>query len=84
MIRLTRINQSPFILNSDWIEHIEETPDTVLCLTNGQKYRVLESAEEVIARVVAFRRSLLDGTAALRVAAPAGVAPAVEGADDGR
>jgi flagellar protein FlbD len=58
MIRLTRINRVPLVLNSDLIEHIEITPDTVVSLTNGQKFVVLESADEIIRRVVSFRRQL--------------------------
>ena len=61
MIRLTRINHDPVILNSDLIEHIEGTPDTVISLTTGQKMMVLESPEEVVHRVVAYRRSIADG-----------------------
>jgi flagellar protein FlbD len=56
MIRLTRINRVPLVLNSDLIEHVEATPDTVIALTTGQKLVVLESAEEVIQKVIDFRR----------------------------
>ena len=59
MIRITRLNHTPLILNSDLIEHIEMTPDTVIALTSGQKYMVLETTEEIIERVVSFRQSLL-------------------------
>jgi len=58
MIRLTRLNHEVFILNSDLIEHVDITPDTVITLTTGQRLMVLEPAEEVIRRVVAFRREL--------------------------
>jgi flagellar protein FlbD len=58
MIRVTRLNSSPLILNSDLIEHIEVTPDTVITLTTGQSLRVRETAEEVIQRIVEFRRSI--------------------------
>jgi flagellar protein FlbD len=58
MIRLTRINHQPMVLNSDLIEHIEVTPDTVISLITGQKLVVLESADEVIHRVIAFRRAI--------------------------
>ncbi|MBI4873180.1 MAG: flagellar FlbD family protein [Acidobacteria bacterium] len=61
MIRLTRLNHAPLVLNSDLIEHIEITPDTVISLTTGQKLVVLEPADEVIARVRAYRSSLLAG-----------------------
>ena len=59
MIRLTRINHVPLVLNSDLIEHMEVTPDTVIALTTGQKFMVLERPEEVIAKVIDFRRSIL-------------------------
>ena len=58
MIQLTRINQQRLVLNSDLIEQIEVTPDTVITMVNGQKLVVAESAETVIERVVAFRRSI--------------------------
>jgi flagellar protein FlbD len=58
MIRVTRLNSSPLILNSDLVEHIETTPDTVITLTSGQSLRVRESAEEVVQRIVEFRRSI--------------------------
>lgn len=59
MIRLTRINHIPLVLNADLIEHIEITPDTVIAMTSGQKFIVLESAYEVIRKVVDFRRLIL-------------------------
>lgn len=58
MIQLTRINRVPLVLNSDLIEHIETTPDTVISLMNGQKFVVLESVDEVIAKIIAFRRAI--------------------------
>jgi len=58
MIRVTRINHTPLILNSDLIEHIETTPDTVISLNNGQKYVVREAAEDVVEKVVEFRRRI--------------------------
>lgn len=61
MIKLTRLNHEPFVLNSDLIEYMEMKPDTVITLTTGQKLMVAESAEEVIARVVAFRRAVAAG-----------------------
>jgi flagellar protein FlbD len=59
MIRVTRLNHVPLVLNSDLIEHIEVTPDTVISLTNGQKIMVRESAEEVVQKVIEFRRTIL-------------------------
>jgi len=48
------------VLNSDLIEHIDVTPDTVITLTTGQILRVRESADEVVRRIVDFRRRILD------------------------
>jgi flagellar protein FlbD len=58
MIRLTRINHVPLVLNADLIEHMETTPDTVVSLTNGQKFVVLESTEDIIRSVIEFRRQI--------------------------
>jgi flagellar protein FlbD len=62
MIRLTRINQAPLVLNSDLIEYLETTPDTVITLTTGQKLMVLESADEVTQKVIDFRRTIANHT----------------------
>jgi flagellar protein FlbD len=59
MIRVTRLNHTPLVLNADLIEYMETTPDTVITLTTGQKIVVSETAEEVIGRVVEFRRSIM-------------------------
>jgi flagellar protein FlbD len=58
MIQVTRLNHSCLILNSDLIETIENTPDTVITLVNERRITVTESAEELIERVRAYRRSL--------------------------
>jgi flagellar protein FlbD len=58
MIHVTRLNHTPVVLNSDLIEQIETTPDTVISLTTGQKIMVLESTEEVIERIRTFRKSI--------------------------
>ncbi|MCS7026074.1 MAG: flagellar FlbD family protein [Bryobacteraceae bacterium] len=58
MIRLTRLNHAPIYLNSDLIEHVELTPDTVITLTNGQRFMVLESPDEVVQRICDFRRAI--------------------------
>lgn len=60
MVRLTRLNHAPMVLNADLIEHIDVTPDTVITLTTGQILRVRESADEVVRRIIEFRRRILD------------------------
>jgi flagellar protein FlbD len=59
MIQLTRLNKHPFVLNSDLIESIENAPDTVITLVTGEKLVVLETAEDILDRIVVFRRRLV-------------------------
>ena len=77
MIRLTRLNHGPFLLNPDLIEHVEMTPDTVINLTTGHQFMVLESAEEVVGRVVEFRRSIAQPSIGSPSASEAGQPPPV-------
>ncbi len=58
MIWVTRLNGERFVINSDHIEIVEANPDTVITLTNGDKYIVKESVEEVVEKVVNFRRRI--------------------------
>ena len=58
MIRLTRLNNRPLVVNSELIKFIENAPDTVITLVSGEKIVVLETAEEVINRIVDYRRRL--------------------------
>ena len=56
MIYVSRLNGKNFAINSDLIEMMEETPDTVITLTGGNKYVVSESIEVLIERIAVFRR----------------------------
>ncbi|SNB47019.1 flagellar FlbD family protein [Geobacter sp. DSM 9736] len=59
MIKLTRLDGSEIFLNADLIEVIEETPDTHLTLSNGNRYLVLEPAKVVIDKIVRFKARIL-------------------------
>ncbi len=61
MIRLTRLNNNPLIVNCDLIKYVEKAPDTVLTLVTGEKIIVRETADEVLDRVISFRRAILAG-----------------------
>jgi uncharacterized protein YlzI (FlbEa/FlbD family) len=61
MIQLTRLNNHPLIINSDLVKLIENAPDTVLTLVTGEKIVVLESSDQVLERIVEFRRRVLSG-----------------------
>jgi len=58
MINLTRFNNTELILNADLIESIEAAPDTVVTTITGKKILVRESAEEVLQRVIQYRREI--------------------------
>jgi flagellar protein FlbD len=55
MITLTRLSGSVFVLNSDLIERIDSTPDSVVTLIDGKKYVVTETLDEIVERVRAYR-----------------------------
>ncbi len=74
MIQLTRLNNHPLIVNSDLIKFVEKAPDTVLTLVSGEKIVVLETSEQVLAKIVEFRRTILFG-AVLRSPIPSGGRP---------
>lgn len=61
MIQLTRLNNNPLAVNSDLIKFVEQAPDTVITLVTGEKIVVRESAQEVLDRVVQYRRRVLQG-----------------------
>jgi flagellar protein FlbD len=58
MIQLTRLNKQPLVVNSDLIEFIESAPDTVITLVTGEKVVVSESTDDIIERIIRFRRRL--------------------------
>jgi flagellar protein FlbD len=58
MIQLTKINGHQIVLNADLIEYIEETPDTVITLSNNDKVIVKDRMTEIIEKVVRYRRTL--------------------------
>lgn len=61
MIKLTRLNNTLIVVNSDLIEFVEETPDTIVTLTTGQKVIVRESVDEVIEKVISFKKRIVNG-----------------------
>ena len=58
MIQVTRLDHRRMIVNADLIKYVESTPDTIVTLTSGEKFLVLETPEEVVNRVVEFGRRL--------------------------
>jgi len=58
MIAVTRLDKQLMYLNPDHIICIEETPDTVITLFNGNRYIVFDRAVAIINRVIAFRAKI--------------------------
>ena len=52
MIAVTRLDKHLMHLNPDHIIFIEETPDTVITLFNGNRYIVIDRASAIISRIV--------------------------------
>ncbi len=47
MIEVTKINGVKILVNTSLIETVEETPDTVITLTDGKKIIIKESRHEI-------------------------------------
>lgn len=56
MIKLTRLDGHPFILNADLIRYVEERPDTFITLTNGERVVVGEKMEQVVDLAVHYQQ----------------------------
>jgi len=59
MIKLTQINGDEIVVNAELIETMERSHDTIITLTTTRRIRVQESVEEIIDRVVAYKRKIL-------------------------
>lgn len=58
MIKVKRLNDKKFVVNSELILYIEATPDTVITLTNGHKIVVTDSVDEVIDKVIEYKAKI--------------------------
>lgn len=58
MIKVKRLNNKEFIINSELILYIEETPDTVITLTNGQKVVVQDSVDDIIKKIINYKAKI--------------------------
>lgn len=62
MIKVTRLNQLIFSINQDLIETVEETPDTVITLTNGKKFVVQETMDQINNLVISYKQQILNNS----------------------
>lgn len=58
MVTLTKLNNQMFTINSNLIETVEETPDTVIALTTGNKFVVKETPQEIINKIIEYQREI--------------------------
>lgn len=61
MIWLTRFDGTRFALNADIIQTMEETPDTVITLTNGHHFIVREHVDDIMRQIIQFRHQVQVG-----------------------
>lgn len=59
MIPLTRFDGTTFLLNEDLIQYVEETPDTLITLVDGQRLVVKESARALTHNIIKFRAAIV-------------------------
>jgi flagellar protein FlbD len=71
MIAVTRLDGASMLLNADVIEWIEQTPDTLVGLVNGERFLVRDSPEELVRRIIDFKRSIMAGPSLRAVGLPA-------------
>ncbi len=60
MITLTKIDGSSITVNSDDIETIESSHDTIISLKSGRKIIVKESEGRIIEKVIEFKRACFE------------------------
>ena len=56
MIQLTHLNGKPFVVNAELVKFVEETPDTVITMRDGDRLVVCEKAGEVVDRAIQYAR----------------------------
>ena len=56
MIKLTRLDGEPFVLNAELIRYVERRPDTFVTLTSGERIVVSETMDEVVRRAVEYQQ----------------------------
>lgn len=58
VIEVTRINGKKLTINAELIERVEESPDTVITLTTGNKLIVKESRQDIKNLVVLYKKEI--------------------------
>lgn len=56
MIKVTKLNDMELVINSDFIELMQGTPDTTITLLTGKKIIVKESIDEIINKIDDYKK----------------------------
>ncbi len=73
MIKVSKLNGVEYYINADIIDFIESTPDTLISLSSGKKLVVLETVDEVVDRIIEYRRKIFSGLPRTSREEPAGI-----------
>jgi flagellar protein FlbD len=68
MIAVTRLDGSEVVVNAELLVLVEAMPDTHLTLMDGRQLIVREPPDEVVARVIAYRREAYGPLRAIQIA----------------
>ena len=60
VIKVNRLNGEEIVVNADLIEIVKSTPDTIIKLTTNKKILVEESVEDVIDKVIEYKRKVFN------------------------
>jgi flagellar protein FlbD len=58
VIKVTRLDKKEYYINPHQIEYMEARPDTTLHMLSGQYVVVRESMDDVIERIIEYRRRI--------------------------
>ncbi len=56
MIEVTKMDSRKMLINEALIETVEDTPDTVIRLVNGNKYIVKENRQQILEKIFEYQR----------------------------
>ena len=74
MIHLTRLDGSGIMLNAEWIQSVEDTPDTLITMTTGFKLIVREPVAEVVKLFTDYQKTKFSDVLKLNVHSNKGAA----------
>ena len=74
MILVKKINQQEIIVNCELIESIEFSPHAVISLTTGEKLIVADGPQEILRKVIDYKRAINSRPLVIRTERPAGEA----------